>query len=167
MVIRFAPRIAVLFAVVVAFGTGCSGPGSGSPATSLQLRPVISSAEGGCSTPTPTAASSASACGWAGHSTYRLAKSLGTITPASVALSKDQGSQRLVTLKLNRADTKTLGDVTRKALGKRLAIVLDGRVISAPHVMDALTDSDLTLAFGSASKEAEQVAARLGAAKSD
>lgn len=87
---------------------------------------------------------------------------LGEVTPDSIALSEDQGSANSVTLGLSDADTGTLGDVSREALNKNLAIVLDGRVLSARLVKDALTTTTLTLMFKTAS-EAKQVAADLRA----
>ena len=63
---------------------------------------------------------------------------------------------------LNQADTSTLGNVSGDAIDKNLAIVLDGRVLSAPLVKAPITTSPLTLAFGSAS-EAKQTAADLTA----
>lgn len=80
----------------------------------------------------------------------------------SVTLSKDQGSAHSVILVLNQADTSTLGNVSGDAIDKNLAIVLDGRVLSAPLVKAPITTSPLTLAFGSAS-EAKQTAADLSA----
>lgn len=110
----------------------------------------------------PTLASDgpASACDRAGTTTYELGKSLGTITPTSVTLSRDQGPAHSVILELNAADTSTLGNVTSKAIDKHLAIVLDGRVLAAPLVKAPILTSPLTLAFGTAS-EAKQIAAEL------
>ncbi|KFF59046.1 hypothetical protein JF66_14060 [Cryobacterium sp. MLB-32] len=75
-------------------------------------------------------------------------------------LSDDQGSTNAVTLDLNDTDTETLSAASSKALDKNLAIVLDGRVLSAPLVKDTLTSSPLTLMFTTAS-EAKQAAADL------
>ena len=55
-----------------------------------------------------------------------------------------------------------LADVSRAAIDKHLAILLDGRVLAAPLVKNPLTTSQVTLAFGTAS-EAKQVAAELTA----
>lgn len=163
---RSVPRLTVV-AVVAMLLAGCSSTtpgGTNSTGKSLQLRIVISSTEGACSAPAITSDSPASACDNAGTTTYELAKSLGTITPISVTLPKDQGSAHSVALELNKADTSTLGDVSREAVDKHLAIVFDGRVLSAPLVKEALTSSTLTLACGTAS-EAKQVAAELTASK--
>lgn len=161
---RFVARIAVLAAVATLLA-GCSSTATGatsSPGKPLQLRLVISSVEGTCSAPALTSDGPASACDRAGTTTYELAKSLGVVTPTSVTLPSDQGSTNSVTLELNEADTTTFGDVSREAIDKHLAIVLDGRVLSAPLVKESLTTSEMTLAFGTAS-EAKQVAAELRA----
>jgi preprotein translocase subunit SecD len=128
----------------------------------LQLRLVTSSVEGPCSAPALTSDGPASACDRAGTTTYQLGKSLGVITPISVVLRKDQGSAQTIILEFDKADTDTLGDVSREALEKHLAILLDDRVLSAPLVKNPITTSQLTLAFGTAA-EAQQVAAELGA----
>jgi preprotein translocase subunit SecD len=164
MNIRLVARFAVLAAVATLLA-GCSGTAAGAtstPGKPLQLRLVISSVEGTCSAPALSSDSPASACDRAGTTTYELAKSLGVVTPTSVALSKDQGSANSVTLELNKADTGTFANGSRKAMDKYLAIVLDGRVLSASLVKDPITTSEVTLAFGTAS-EAKQVAAELSA----
>jgi preprotein translocase subunit SecD len=161
---RLVARFAVLAAVATLLA-GCSGTASGAtntPGKPLQLRLVISSVQGTCSAPALTSDGPASACDRAGTTTYELAKALGVVTPTSVTLPTDQASTNSVTLELNKADTGTLGDVSREANDKQLAIVLDGRVLSAPLVKDPITTSEVTLAFGTAS-EAKQVAAELSA----
>ncbi len=132
----------VVLAVIATLLAGCSSTtpgGTTSAGKPLQLRLVISSTAGTCSAPAVTSDSPASACDNAGTTTYELARPLGTITPVSVVLAKDQGSAHSVTLELNKADAGTLGDVSREAVDKHLAIVLDGRVLSAPLVQEPLT----------------------------
>jgi preprotein translocase subunit SecD len=161
---RFIAHCTVLAAVAVLLG-GCSSTATGDASSSgkpLQLRLVTSSAQGTCSAPALTSDGPASACDSAGTTTYELGKSLGTITPTSVTLSKDQESTHSVTLELNKADTDTLGNVSSKAIDKNLAILLDGRVLSAPTVKAPITTSPLTLAFETAS-EAKQTATELRA----
>jgi preprotein translocase subunit SecD len=161
---RSIARLAVL-AAVVALLAGCSSAasvGDSSPGKPLQLRLVTSSVQGTCSAPALTSDGPASACDRAGSTTYQLGESLGVITPISVVLPKDQGSAQSVILELDKADTGTLAAVSRAAIEKHLAILLDGRVLSAPLVKNPLTTSQVTLALGTAS-EAQQVAAELGA----
>jgi hypothetical protein len=161
---KFVAYFAVL-AAVASFLAGCSSTVTGdtrSPGKPLQLRLVVSSVDGTCSAPALSTDGPASACNRAGNATYELAKSLGVVTPTSVAFPENEESANLVILELNTADTGTLGDASRAAIDKHLAIVLDGRVLSAPLVKDPLTTSQLTLAFGTAS-EAKQVVADLRA----
>ncbi|WP_104198923.1 hypothetical protein [Cryobacterium sp. Y29] len=68
-----------------------------------------------------------------------------------------------MTLDLNDTDAETLSAASSKALNKNLAMVLDGRVLSAPLVKDPLTSSPLTLMFATAT-EAKKAAADLSAA---
>jgi len=161
---RSVTRLAVL-AVVAAFVSGCGADGGDdtSPMQPLQLRLVTSSSEGPCSAAAPTSDGSASACDWAGTTTYELGGSLGVVTPTSVVRTADHGPDQVaVSLVFDKTDAATLRDVTRDALQGRLALLLDGRVIGAAVVVDPITTGQMELAFGSA-PEAEEIAARLGA----
>lgn len=161
---RLIARFTVLGAATVLLA-GCSSTATddaSSPGKPLQLRLVTSSVEGTCSAPALTSDGPASACDSAGTTTYELGKSLGTITPTSITLSKDQGSTHSVILELNKADIDTLGNVSGEAIHKNLAILLEGRVLSAPVVEAPITTSPLTLAFETAS-DAKQTATELRA----
>lgn len=155
-------RLTVLVAVA-SIVAGCSAANSdgGSPKPPLQLRIVTSSAEGPCSAPPLTSDGPGSACDRAGSTTYKLGKSLGVLTPTSVTLG-DQGSGRTVDAEFDKADAGKLRDVTGMALEKQLAILLDGKVLTAPLVKEPLTGGKVALAVGTAA-EAEQVAAELSA----
>jgi len=158
-------RLFVL-AVVAAFLSGCGADGGddASRMQPLQLRLVTSSSDGACSAPAPTSDGSASACDWAGTTTYELGESMGVVTPISVVRSTDQGpDQVVVSLVFDKADAATLGDVTRDALQGHLALLLDGRVIGAALVVDPITTGQMELGLGTA-PEAEEIATRLGAA---
>jgi len=52
--------------------------------------------------------------------------------------------------------------MSRKANDKHLAIPFDGQVLSAPLIMNPITTSRVTLAFGTAT-EAKQIVVQLGA----
>jgi preprotein translocase subunit SecD len=164
---RPTSSLAVLVAIAMLLA-GCTSTApdhTSSRGSSLQLRLATSSVEGKCSVPAPTSKSPASACDRTGTTTYKLGESLGVITPTSVDVPKDQGSPQSVVLNFNKADTRTLDAVSRKAMGKSLAILLDGRVLSAPIVEEPITTSQLTIAFATSS-EAKQVASELGASSS-
>ena len=50
----------------------------------------------------------------------------------------DQANQTVVSFTLDRVGAKRFGKATTSGIGKRLAIVLDGKVISAPVIRDAI-----------------------------
>ena len=160
------PAVVVAVTAVMTLLAGCSSDGAEGGTSSrgmpLQLRLVMSSVAGSCTSPDLISDPAASACDREGTTTYELSEVLGVITPESVTLSAVQESAPSVTLSLSDADIVTLGEVSREALNKNLAIILDGRVMSAPMVMDTLTTSPLTLAFATDS-EANQAAADLRA----
>lgn len=152
---------------VVALLTGCgteSATDGNAVIKSLQLRVVVSEVDEACSAPPVTVDGPATACDRAGTTTYQLAKSLGTVTPTSTALSGDPSSSTSIALQLDKTDSATLAAATRKALKKRMAIVLNGEVLSAPQVMEPLTTGEVILAFGSSSA-ARQVNDELHARK--
>lgn len=159
---RSFARLTVLVAVASVVA-GCSGANGddGSPKPQLQLRIVTSSAEGPCSAPPLTSPGPGSACDRAGTITFELAESLGVLTPTSVTRD-DQGAGLTVDAELDKADATKLGDVTGKAVEKQLAILFNGKVLSAPVVKEPLTGGKVAFGFGTVA-EAEKVAAELGA----
>ena len=50
----------------------------------------------------------------------------------------NQNNETIVSFSLDRAGAKRFGKATSSGIGKRLAIVLDGKIISAPVVRDAI-----------------------------
>ena len=155
-------RLAVLLAVAsVAAGCSAANGAGASPAPQLQLRIVTSSAPGRCTAPPLTSEDPGSACDRAGTTTYVLAGSLGGVRPTSVA-REGQGAGQTVVAEFDKADASKIGDVTGKALEKQLAILLNGKVLSAPVVKEPLTSGKVAFTFGTAA-EAEKVAAELGA----
>jgi len=155
----------VVLATVAVLLAGCSGAVGGNESVAgkpLQLRLVTSMVDSTCTAPTLKSDGPGTACNAAGTTTYELGESLGTLTPTSVTLSTEQGSAHSIVLELNSADTSRLGKVSGAAIDRNLAIVLNGRVLSAPVVKTPITSSPLTLAFGTAS-EAKEIAADLKA----
>ena len=155
-------RIARLATILVAAGVlaACSSPGSAS-APSLQLRLVTSSTEGACNAPALATDGPGTACSEEGTTTYQVGASLGTITPTSVT-RPDVGGGLDLDLAFDQAGSAKLGEVTGKAIGKQLAVLIDGRVLSAVQVADAITGGTVRMAFGT-SAEAARVAALLHA----
>ncbi|MDB2341653.1 protein translocase subunit SecD [Candidatus Pelagibacter bacterium] len=54
----------------------------------------------------------------------------------------NQTNQTVVTFTLDRVGAKRFGKVTRTGIGKRLAIVLDRKIISAPVIQDAIVSGN-------------------------
>lgn len=158
-------RLAVLvcLAAVVAGCSAASGAdhAGGSGAPPLQLRLVTSSEDGPCDAPHLTTEDTGTACDVAGTSTYELAGSLGVVTPTSVARGDQPGAQTVV-VDFDEADARTLGEVTRDAVGQELALVLDGSVLSAATVGEPVDSGAFTFGFATAA-EADKFAALLGA----
>jgi preprotein translocase subunit SecD len=67
-------------------------------------------------------------------------------------------------LKLNAAGTKRLGDFTRNHIGALLAIVVNGKIVQAPRIQDAI-EGGLAVVTGTAStvQEAKDLADLLNA----
>ncbi|GEK20534.1 SecDF P1 head subdomain-containing protein [Cellulomonas xylanilytica] len=160
---RSFAHLAVLVSVA-AVAAGCAaddageGPG-GATAPPLELRLVTSSDTGPCSAPPLTTDGPGSACDIGGATTYELGETLGVVTPTSVTREGQAGEA--VAVEFDEADTKTLEDVSGQAIGGQLALLLDGKVLSAPTVHAAITTSPITFGFGSAA-DADRVAALLG-----
>ncbi|MBC7559413.1 MAG: hypothetical protein H7270_08665 [Dermatophilaceae bacterium] len=156
---RSFARVTALFAVA-SIVAGCSAANRGSPKPPLQMRLVKSSAEGPCSALPLTSDSPGSACNRAGTITYELGESLVVVTPTSV--TRDGQDRQTVNAEFDKAGASKFGDVTGKAVEKQLAILLDGKVLSAPVVKAPLTTGNVSFTFATAA-EAEKVATKLGA----
>jgi preprotein translocase subunit SecD len=158
-------RFAVLVAVV-SFVAGCAAAHGtndqgGSSAPPLQLRLVTSSTAGPCSAPPLTSDGQGPTCDRAGVTTYELAESVGVVTPASVTRG-GQGAGQTVVVEFDKAGASTLSDVTGKAIDKQLALLLNGKVLSAATVKAPITAGEVTFGFTTAA-EADEFAGLLGA----
>lgn len=67
-----------------------------------------------------------------------------------------------VTFTLNGRGTKDFASCTRNNVGERLAIVLDGEVISAPNVNEAITTGSVQISGGFVFEEARNLSTLLG-----
>ncbi len=77
-------------------------------------------------------------------------------------VSFDQfGNTPQVSLEFDSAGTKLFADLTKKNLGKRIAIYLDGTPISAPTVQAEITNGKAVITGGFTLPEAKQLAQRL------
>ena len=142
-------------------GRGTSVPPAGPSASagaSLQLRLVVSSTSGGCTAPALREDAPGSACDLDGTTTYQLSEALGDLTPTSASIVRDDRTG--LDLTFSREDTATLTEVTSNAVGQQLAMLVDGRVIGAPQVMEPITLDQIETVFATAA-QAQFVAALL------
>ncbi len=69
--------------------------------------------------------------------------------------------QPFIDIKLTDNGSKRFAEVTRQNIGKRLAIVIDGKLYSAPRINSAITGGEAQIAGAFTKAEAENLAARL------
>ena len=87
---------------------------------------------------------------------------LGEVTPTAVTYPGGQAERQVFTILFDEAGSVKLGDITRAAVGKQLAILVAGQVLSAAHVADPITGGRFELATTTPA-EATEVAAALHA----
>jgi len=73
----------------------------------------------------------------------------------------DQSNQAIINFKLNSIGAKVFGEFTSKSIGKRLAIVLDGKVYSAPNIRERIGGGSGQISGGFTLVEAGNVAIAL------
>ncbi len=80
---------------------------------------------------------------------------------ADIQQSRGIGGEIIVRLEFNDEGTKLFSDLTTQNVGKRIAIFLDGQIISAPTVQNAITDGVAIITGNFTAKEAKELATRL------
>lgn len=81
---------------------------------------------------------------------------------ADVSGGKSMLTQEIVVaLVFDDEGTKLFGELTSNNIGKRIAIVLDGKIISAPTVQSAITNGEAIISGKFTSQEAKELATRL------
>lgn len=124
-----------------------SSAGAGVP---LQLRLVVSSTTGACTAPALRDDAPGSACDLDGTTTYRLGEALGDLWPTAASIVRDDRTG--LDLTFSREGTATLTEVTSDAVGQQLAMLVDGRVIGAPQVMEPITLDQIETVFATAAQ---------------
>ena len=61
--------------------------------------------------------------------------------------------QNSISITLNEADTEKLKELTKKATGQRVLIVVDGRPVSAPVIMSPIESGEVTISGGRLTSE--------------
>ncbi len=85
-----------------------------------------------------------------------------TITDARMRRDSQMG-EPIVLVKFDGRGTRQFGDITRANVGKRLAILLDGRVRSAPVIKEAITGGEAVIEGDFTMEEARDLAVVLRA----
>ncbi len=80
---------------------------------------------------------------------------------ADIQQSRGIGGEIIVRLEFNDEGTKLFSELTTQNVGKRIAIFLDGQIISAPTVQNAITDGVAIITGNFTAKEAKELATRL------
>lgn len=136
------PVVALLLA---GCGHDASHVSSGPPLPTLQVRRVDSSAAGPCHVAPLTTAAGGSACDAAGTFTYVLGPSLADLQPVSARFDTDElGTETFLDVHLDRRSADRFAEVSGDSLGRQVAFLLGGRVLSAP-VIQARIDGDLQI----------------------
>ncbi len=80
------------------------------------------------------------------------------ISNASVRFDQSQFNEPVVSLQFNPAGAKTFAELTSNNIGKRLAIVLDGKVQSAPRIKEAIPQGEAVITGRFDIKQAQDLA---------
>ncbi len=81
---------------------------------------------------------------------------------AMVSISQEtMSADPIVTMQFNREGKQLFADITKKNIGKPVAIVLDGKIVSAPKVEAEITSGDAQISGLNGQDEAQKLSNRL------
>jgi SecD/SecF fusion protein len=80
------------------------------------------------------------------------------LTNAEVRFDQSQFNEPMVSLKFNSEGAKKFSEITAANVGKRLAIVLDGKVQSAPRIREAIPSGEAVITGRFDAQEAQDLA---------
>lgn len=72
--------------------------------------------------------------------------------------SADQSGQPVVTLQFNEEGAKKFADLTARNVGRQIAILLDGKVLTAPRVSEPITGGNAQITGSKNAQDAEHLA---------
>lgn len=82
----------------------------------------------------------------------------GALSNASVRFDQSQFNEAVVSLQFNSEGAKKFGEITAGNVGKRLAIVLDGKVQSAPRIREAIPSGEAMITGRFTPEQAQDLA---------
>ncbi|MDD5560508.1 MAG: protein translocase subunit SecD [Candidatus Omnitrophica bacterium] len=80
------------------------------------------------------------------------------LTNAEVRFDQSQFNEPIVSLKFNAAGAKKFSEITAASVGRRLAIVLDGKVQSAPRIREAIPSGEAVITGRFDAQQAQDLA---------
>jgi len=81
-----------------------------------------------------------------------------SLTSAAVHFDQSQFNEPVVSLKFNSAGAKKFGEITASNIGKRLAILLDGKAQSAPRIREAIPSGEAIITGRFSIEQAQDLA---------
>jgi hypothetical protein len=140
------------------------GTADGAPASApkaVEFRRVVKATPGGCAS--PASGSGGVVCGADGTS-YTLGSVELDGKHVSQVTARDSNGSWVVALELDDEGGRLFGQLTAELAkqpppANQLAIVVDGKVVSAPTVMSAITGGEVEISSGFTQQEAQKLAA--------
>jgi len=80
------------------------------------------------------------------------------LTNASVRFSQSQFNEPVVSLEFNAEGAKKFAEITKNNIGRRLAIVLDGKIQSAPRIKEAIPTGEAVITGRFSVEQAQDLA---------
>lgn len=93
---------------------------------------------------------------WRSYFMDRAVRLTGATITNAVTIFDPQTNRPEVLVEFNRYGTRVFGDLTSESVGKKMAIILDGRVASAPIIQTAITGGRSNISMGGGSPQEQQ-----------
>lgn len=82
----------------------------------------------------------------------------------SAKVGKDTLGKPQILIKFTDAGSKQFAEITREHVREQLAIVVDGKALSAPHILSEITGGECVITGSFSAEEAEDLAKKINAA---
>jgi preprotein translocase subunit SecD len=104
---------------------------------------------------------------WRSYYLDRAVRLTGSTITNAVTIWDPQTNRPEVLVEFNRSGTRVFGDLTSEAVGHKMAIILDGKVASAPVIQTSITGgrSNITMGGGSADEQQREADALVSVLK--
>jgi hypothetical protein len=140
-------RIGLLLVALLASGCGheAARVSSETALPTMQVRSLVSESEGACTAPPLLTDAAGTACSADGRWSYALGPSLADLQPLSARFGTDQlGTETFIDVHLDRASEERFARVSGDSIGRRVAVLFEGRVVTSP-VIQSRIEGDLQI----------------------